>query len=169
MPMIWSCISRKSILRLLGTPYRRLWQDWWLDLSANKSEMMVFSRKHEVPQVSVRLGQTALRNVTEVKYLGIIFDRKLTWRLTWKLEDATQGLILWKALWANLGVPTQHVYWCFIKVLSGLWRARRICFGLMRSTHVMSVEVLAGLPPIRQRLLFLNGRFLVLALVKPND
>jgi hypothetical protein len=48
-------------------------------------------------------------------------------------------------------------------------RAGRICFVLMRSTHVMSVEDLAGLPPIRQRLLFLNERFLVSALVKLND
>jgi hypothetical protein len=49
------------------------------------------------------------------------------------------------------------------------WRAGRICFGLMRSTHMMSVEVLAGLPPIRQRLSLLNERFLVSALIKPND
>jgi hypothetical protein len=33
----------------------------------------------------------------------------------------------------------------------------------------MSVKVLAGLLPIRQRLSFLNERFLVSALVKPND
>jgi hypothetical protein len=50
-------------------------------LSANKSEMMVFSRKHENLQVSGQLGQTALRNVTEFTYLGIFFDRKLTWWL----------------------------------------------------------------------------------------
>jgi hypothetical protein len=31
----------------------------------------------------------------------------------------------------------------------------------MRSTHVLSVEVLAGLPLMRQRLSFLNERFLV--------
>jgi hypothetical protein len=49
------------------------------------------------------------------------------------------------------------------------WRAGQICFGLMRSTPVMSVEVLAGLLPIRQSLLFLNERFLVLVLVKLND
>jgi hypothetical protein len=77
--------------------------------------MMVYSRKHKNPQVSMRLGQTALRNVTEFKYWGII------------------------------------------------------CFGLMRSTHVLPVEVLAGLPPIRQRLLFLNKKFLISALVKQND
>jgi hypothetical protein len=34
---------------------------------------------------------------------------------------------------------------------------------------VMSVEVLPALPPIRQRVSFLNERFLVSALVKPND
>jgi hypothetical protein len=39
----------------------------------------------------------------------------------------------------------------------------------MRSTHELSVEVLAGLHPIRHRLSFLNERFLVSALVKPND
>jgi hypothetical protein len=49
------------------------------------------------------------------------------------------------------------------------WRAERICIGLMRSTHVLSVEILAGLPPIRQRLSFLNERFKISAMVKPND
>jgi hypothetical protein len=34
---------------------------------------------------------------------------------------------------------------------------------------VLPVKVLAGLPPIRQRLSFLNERFLVSALAKPND
>jgi hypothetical protein len=56
--------------------------DLGLSLSANKSDMMVFfSRKHENLQVPVRLGQTALENVTEFKHLGIVFDSKLTWRL----------------------------------------------------------------------------------------
>jgi hypothetical protein len=49
------------------------------------------------------------------------------------------------------------------------WRAGRICFGLMRTTQVLSVEVLVGLPPIRPKISFLNERFKVSALVKPND
>jgi hypothetical protein len=48
-------------------------------------------------------------------------------------------------------------------------RAWRKCFGLMRSTHMLSVEVLVGLPPIRQRLLFLNERLLVSVLFRVND
>jgi hypothetical protein len=39
----------------------------------------------------------------------------------------------------------------------------------MRSTHVLSVEVLVGLLPIRQMLSFLNEKFLVSALVKQNE
>jgi hypothetical protein len=65
--------------------------DQGLSLSANKSEMMIFSRKHENPQVSVRLGQIALRNVTEFKYLGIIFGDCMR---SISSENATQGLIL---------------------------------------------------------------------------
>jgi hypothetical protein len=56
--------------------------DLGLSLSANKLDMMVFfSRKHENLQVSDRLGQTAFQNVTELKYLGIIFYRNLTFRM----------------------------------------------------------------------------------------
>jgi hypothetical protein len=77
--------------------------DLGLSLSANKSEMMIFSRKHENPQVLVRLGQTAFRNVTEFKYLGIIFDSKVTWRL--HAEYATQGLFYEEHCGPILGCP----------------------------------------------------------------
>jgi hypothetical protein len=54
--------------------------DLGLSLSANKSEMMVFFPGNmNIPRFWLSL--TVLRNVTELKYLGIIFDRKLTWRL----------------------------------------------------------------------------------------
>jgi hypothetical protein len=49
------------------------------------------------------------------------------------------------------------------------WRVGRICFGLMGSTDVLSVKVLAGIPSIRQRLSLLSERFLVSALVTPKD
>jgi hypothetical protein len=59
---------------------------------------------------------------------------------------------------------------CHLRRLERIqWKSGRICICLMRSTHVLSVEVLAGLPAIRQRLSFLNEKFLVSALVKSND
>jgi hypothetical protein len=66
--------SVSKLLRSWNRARNQLWrthtdrsQKWWF-----------FSRKHGSLQVSVRLGQAVLRNVTEFKYLGIIFDRKLT-------------------------------------------------------------------------------------------
>jgi hypothetical protein len=144
----------------------------------------------------VRLGQIALRNVTEFKYLRIIFDRKLTWRLhvdciqrrchaggnfmksiagqSWGAHPTACLLVLYKSTIGSViqygGVCFSGISDCHMRRLERIqWRAGRICFVLMRSTHVMSVEVLAGLPPIKQRLLFLNERLLVSALVKPND
>jgi hypothetical protein len=55
-----------------------------LSLSTNVSKMIVFfPRNMKIPRFRCGgwFGQAALRNVTEFKYLGIIFDRKLTWRL----------------------------------------------------------------------------------------
>jgi hypothetical protein len=60
------------------------------------------------------------------------------------------------------GVCFSGISDCHMRRLERIqWRAGRICFGLMRSTHV--------LPPIRQRLSFLKERFLVSVLAKPND
>jgi hypothetical protein len=136
--------------------------DLGLSLSANKSEMMVLLRKHAV-------GQTAIRNVTEFKYLGIIFDRKLTWRQHAEYIQAIAGqswdahpaclLVLYKStvrsVIENSGVCFSGMPDCHMRRLEWIqWRAGRICFGLMRSKHVLSVEVLAGLPPIRQAFVF---------------
>jgi hypothetical protein len=51
-----SLLSKQTTLTRLMTWF----EDLGLSLSANKSEIMVFYRKHKNPQVSVRLGQTAL-------------------------------------------------------------------------------------------------------------
>jgi hypothetical protein len=132
----------------------------------------------------VRLGQTALRNVTEFKYMGIILDRKLTWWLhaeyiqrrryarvnfmksivgqSWGAHPACL-LVLYKSTVRSV-IEFDGV--CFSGMERIQWRAGRICFGLMRSTHVLSVEILAGSPLIRQSLSFLNERFLVSALVE---
>jgi hypothetical protein len=162
-----------------------------LSLSANKSEMMVFFPGNmKIPRFmcgSVRL----LQNVTEFKYLGIIFDRKLTrclhaeyiqLRVNFmkRIADQSWGahpaclLVLYKSTVRSLieydGVCFSGMSDCHMRRLERIqWRAGLICFGLMRSTHVLSVQVLAGLPSIRQKLSFLNEGFLVSALVKPND
>jgi hypothetical protein len=100
-----------------------LFGDLSLSLSANKSEMMTFSRKHENSQVSVRLGQTALRYVTEFKYLGIIFDKKLTWRL--------HAEYIQRICHARVNfMKSIEGRWCFIKVLPSLLQNTAECASL---------------------------------------
>lgn len=45
--------------------------------SATKSEVMVFSRKHQNVKVKIKMGNHELKQVECFKYLGIILDRKL--------------------------------------------------------------------------------------------
>jgi hypothetical protein len=124
--------------------------------------MVVFPRKHENPQVSVRLGQIALRNVTEFKNLGIIFDRKLTWRLhaeyiqrrcharvnfmksiagqSWGAHPACL-LVLYKSTVRSVidygGVCFSGMSDCHMWKLERIQRrAGRICFGLMKSIYM---------------------------------
>jgi hypothetical protein len=119
--------------------------------------MMVFFFQKN-PQFSVRLGQTALRNFTKFKYLGIIFDRKLTWRLhaeyiqrrchatvnfiksiagqSWGAHP-TCLLRLYKSTVRSVieygGVCFSGMSDCHMRRLEQIqWRAGRICFGLLR-------------------------------------
>jgi hypothetical protein len=120
-----------------------------------------FSRKHENPRVSKR--QTALRNVIEFKYLRIIFDRKLTWRLhaeyiqrrchtrfnfmksiTGEFSGTNPAFIkvLVRSVIEYGGVCFSGMSYCHIRRLERIqWKAGRICFGLKKSTHVLSVAV----------------------------
>jgi hypothetical protein len=44
------------------------------------------------------------------------------------------------------------------------YRCLRIALGLMQSTHVQTLEVIGGVPPLRLRFSILNHKYLILAL-----
>jgi hypothetical protein len=48
-----------------------------LTISASKSEVMLFTRKHERPPILVRIGFYLLPQTTCFKYLGTFFDSEL--------------------------------------------------------------------------------------------
>lgn len=47
--------------------------------SETKSEVIVFSRHQDREQVNLKLGLYELKQTDDIKILGLIFDRKLTW------------------------------------------------------------------------------------------
>jgi hypothetical protein len=50
-----------------------------MTISASKSEVMLFTRKHERLPILVRIGSYVLPQATCFKYLGIFFDSGLRW------------------------------------------------------------------------------------------
>jgi hypothetical protein len=52
---------------------------WGFLLSPNKTVGIIFSRKRNLGKLVLKIGTHILEIVKEVKFLGIIFDCRLTW------------------------------------------------------------------------------------------
>jgi len=61
-------------------------QEWTetngLRFSSSKTKYIIFSRKHNIPQLNLVLKNTPLQMVNEAKFLGLVFDKKLSWNHT---------------------------------------------------------------------------------------
>jgi hypothetical protein len=49
--------------------------------SAVESEAMVFSRKHQKPDVTLWIGEKSLPQTKQLKYLGVFFGSGLRWSI----------------------------------------------------------------------------------------
>ena len=50
-----------------------------LTLNTDKSKFMVLSKKHVIPNLSVRMNGVALKSCDSYKYLGVMIDKDLGW------------------------------------------------------------------------------------------
>jgi hypothetical protein len=161
-----------------------------LTISASKSEVMLFTRKHERPPILVRVGSYVLPQTSCFKYLGIFFDAGLRWNCHAKyvrrrclqsvnLLKSVAG-VSWGAHPSNLiqlyrgliGSVLEYGSVCFPNMarthMLGLervqYRALRIALGLMGSTSNNCLGDLSGIPPLAERFAYLSFRYLVAAL-----
>ena len=51
-----------------------------LSLNTNKTKFMVLTKQRSAWQFDIRIGKTNIEQVNEVKYLGVIFNDKLSWK-----------------------------------------------------------------------------------------
>lgn len=149
--------------------------------------MVVFSRKHNPPSLKLYLlGKLIIQSLV-FKYLGIWFDSKGTWAcqiryLKQKCQQRINFLRTITGTWWGAH-PTDLIrlyqttirsvleYGCFcfqsaakihmIKLERIQYRCLRIALGCMHSTHTLSLEVLAGVPPLKTRLYQLAHRTLI--------
>lgn len=173
----------------------RSYSDLGLSISKTKTEYMLFSRLYINPSVRLFLDNAPIKSVQEFKYLGVIFDKKLSWKnqtdalvakcgkrinFLKSVAGSTWGahpdclLTLFKATVRSALDYGAHCYQFMarthrLKLFRLQWRALRICLGLMNSTHTQTCEVLAGIPPLDIRWRELTSRLIIKAMAAPND
>ena len=148
-----------------------------LSVSPEKLELVLFTRKRKLEGFRApRLYGTRVDLVSQVKYLGVILDSKLTWKQhldaraskaitgLWQARRAlgpTWGLTPKVSLWIYTAVIRPMlvygavVWWervCFKTVVGQLDRVQRLaCLsvtGAMRSAPTAALEVLLGICPL---------------------
>ena len=158
-----------------------------IEFSPEKTELVVFTRKHIPAQLTLSLSGRTINQSDSYKYLGVWFDRKGTWgkhinhlkqkcqqRInflrsitgTWWGARPTDLLRLYKTTILSV---LEYGSFCFksaaksrLVVLERIqYRCLRIVLGCMHSTHNMSLEVLAGVLPLQDRYYELSYRFLI--------
>lgn len=159
-----------------------------LDVSLTKTVVVVFSRKHELPNFRFSINGTDLPVQQDFNYLGVNYDRKMLRRV--EVENKRSRCL--KRL--NFLKAISGVWWganpyCMLRlykstILSVLefgcisfasttarthllklekiqWSALRVAGGFLMSTHTRTMEVVMGVPPLQVRYSYLFSNFLL--------
>lgn len=154
-----------------------------LNYSDIKSEAIVFSRKHQDTKISILINNKIIPQKEQVRYLGIILDRKLlmTQHINKISAIAGKATNIMRAMagvsWGSdprclellyKGCVRSKIEFCpFVypenKKINKLekiqWKACRIIGGCMNSTPTNALEVITGITPLRLRFEKLNYKF----------
>ena len=191
----------ESATRRMQTCLRKL--DTWTEqtgfrFSTSKTEVVVFHRQrglYEDPNPELYLRESKIKVVTEKKFLGLIFDQKLTWiphiinlkarairalnilKIIVKNNTKTETKLLlniYRAL-----VRSKLDYGCQIygtaspsavKMLDTVHhQALRLCTGAFRTSPVESIYVEAGEPSLKDRRMSLQLQYYVRTKQIPVD
>jgi len=147
---------------------------WGFKLSVSKTQVICFSRRHIVTPLSLKLQGNPLEQVKFVRFLGVWFDEKLTWKVHLdKIKDKCKKIIniircLSGQEWGASRASLQNIYWALmrsvfdygciaymsaaetnLKQLDVLQaQALRICSGSFKSSPVSSMQVEMGEMPL---------------------
>ena len=117
-----------------------------LAVNPSKTELVLFTRRYKIPNVPLpSFGGSLLQPAEKVKYLGLILDRKLSWRpnIEERVKKASVALYCCKgAIGKRWGLSPKVVFWLYETVVKPImfygvfvwWRA------LERSTLAKKLE-----------------------------
>ena len=152
-------------------------QQWGFVISKEKSVAMLFTKKRKVGPLSLTINGTSLAFVDEFKYLGIIFDRHLTYKqhIEYLIIKCMKRLNLLKLLsgtyWGagketlltiyrtqirsllDFGMPAYFFASKYLldKLQIVQNQALRICCGAMRSTPICVLQASCNEMPLDKR------------------
>jgi hypothetical protein len=158
-----------------------------LHLSCNKSKIILFSRKRNLPEFTIKINGEDIPLCNDVKFLGIYLNRKLSWntqidhivntcersinvlravsRVWWGAHPSTMKLFY------NALVRSRIDYGSFLlepipqyletKLNRVQSKCLRLILGAMRSSPVNALQVEAVEMPLNIRRMFLANRFLI--------
>lgn len=166
--------------------------------SSSKTEVMVFHRQrglYEDPNPELYLKGKKLKVVTTKKFLGVIFDHKLTWipHIKWLKAKAIRALSILKVIVKNNSRTDSKILLNMYKSLvrskldyaSQVYgtasptalkmldtvhhQALRLCTGAFRTSPVESLNVEAGEQPLQYRRMSLQLQYYVRSRQLPVD
>jgi ribonuclease HI len=163
--------------------------EWGFKLSESKTVAVVFSLKHIPADImkNLKIGNKPVRVENTVKFLGVVFDNRLTWRshieyLNNKCKrrlqlmqvicgnkwgaDITSLLTVYKTLVRPIIDYGAIAYDSASKTMQDVVeriqnRALRICTGCMKSTEVALLQNECGIMPLRFRRLEQQIKFAI--------
>ena len=160
-----------------------------LKVSLSKTNLIIFENDFRTEALQLRIGEATIAEVNFIKFLGIYFDKRLSWHFHIKhiKNRALQACNMLKALagisWGAHPLNLIKVYkgyvraileWgslCYSNAKKSLLttldtvqnKALRIVSGLMRSTSIFGLHKLLNIPTLDTRRKFLINKYLIKA------
>jgi hypothetical protein len=67
-------------------------EHWNIKVNEDKTQAIYFSHRIRPPESHLTLNGRNIPFVNHVKYLGVIFDKRITWRLHIEMTEAKAGI-----------------------------------------------------------------------------
>ncbi|XP_055836606.1 uncharacterized protein LOC129905204 [Episyrphus balteatus] len=170
----------QTLAELLKTALNKLihWaRGCGLDINPHKTELVLFTRKYKIPDFKLpTIKEVTLTLSDQAKYLGLIFDKKLTWKLNIEERVKKANVALFsckKAIGGKWGFSPNIAHWLYTSVIRPIltygmvvwWtaldktinlnklikvqRSASICIsGALRSTPSDALDILLNLTPL---------------------
>jgi len=152
-------------------------EEWCVSINKEKSSTTLFTLSPKQKAGTIRLGNTPLKEDEEATYLGVTFDKKMTWKshitkaemkarrklailrklagTTWGANEKTLKTVYQGSVRPHLEYGSTAWSTCAKTTQQALDKvqnqALRIITGAMRSTPIKAMEQLTGIQPLNQR------------------